>query len=199
MTDYVKFLKGSPEAYQNCEKNEDTLYFIYTNGSTTGRLYLGNILISNGATEDGPIPENVIDELSELLDVDVTLKQKGQVLGFDGSKWVPMTLPEAVSGSIMKGATATTAGEAGYVPAPQAGDENKFLRGDGTWADVPTIEVDLDEYAKKTEVETMLDELDDDFVNASEVEAINTKIAELEGEHDVMQNSMTWGSLEMLN
>lgn len=36
----------------------------------------------------------------------------------------------------MVGATATSAGEAGYVPSPQSGDNTKFLRGDGTWADV---------------------------------------------------------------
>lgn len=33
----------------------------------------------------------------------------------------------------MKGATASTAGYQGFVPAPAAGDEVKFLRGDGTW------------------------------------------------------------------
>jgi hypothetical protein len=32
------------------------------------------------------------------------------------------------------GATSSTAGEKGMVPAPTAGDNNKFLRGDGTWA-----------------------------------------------------------------
>ena len=37
-------------------------------------------------------------------------------------------------------------------------------------------------YAKKTEVETMIDELDDDFVTTNEVAAINTKIIELEEE-----------------
>lgn len=35
----------------------------------------------------------------------------------------------------MTGATANSAGSAGYVPAPQAGDDEKFLRGDGTWAE----------------------------------------------------------------
>lgn len=192
---YVRFLKGSPDAYRACEKQDDTLYFVYTSGSTTGKLYLGNILISNGATEEGPIPENVIDTLAELLDVDVTLKEEGQVLGYDGEKWVPMTLPEAATSSIMTGATATTDGAAGLVPAPQAGDENKFLRGDGKWVEVATSDVDLTEYAKKTEVETMLNELDDDFVNTSEVEAITTKITELEGEHDAIQDSITWGSI----
>ena len=33
----------------------------------------------------------------------------------------------------MKGATATTAGAHGLVPAPGAGDNTKFLRGDGSW------------------------------------------------------------------
>jgi len=33
----------------------------------------------------------------------------------------------------MKGATASAAGTAGYAPAPAAGAQAKFLRGDGTW------------------------------------------------------------------
>lgn len=33
------------------------------------------------------------------------------------------------------GATASTPGSAGVVPAPSAGDNNKVLRGDGTWGD----------------------------------------------------------------
>ena len=45
----------------------------------------------------------------------------------------------------MTGATGSTAGAAGVVPAPAAGDEGKFLKGDGTWATagggatIPTI------------------------------------------------------------
>lgn len=38
----------------------------------------------------------------------------------------------------MDAATSSTAGLIGYVPAPPAGAQNKFLRGDATWA-VPTI------------------------------------------------------------
>lgn len=44
-----------------------------------------------------------------------------------------ITIPGA---SVMEGATASTDGEEGLVPAPLAGDENKFLRGDGTWVEV---------------------------------------------------------------
>ena len=37
--------------------------------------------------------------------------------------------------SVMKGATAEADGTTGTVPVPKAGDQNKFLRGDGTWAE----------------------------------------------------------------
>ena len=38
--------------------------------------------------------------------------------------------------SDMTGATANTAGTSGSVPAPSAGDHEKFLKGDGTWGEV---------------------------------------------------------------
>ena len=37
----------------------------------------------------------------------------------------------------MKGATASAAGAAGYAPAPAAGAQDKYLRGDGTWQTPP--------------------------------------------------------------
>lgn len=37
----------------------------------------------------------------------------------------------------MSGATSDTDGASGLVPKPYAGDENKFLSGNGTWADLP--------------------------------------------------------------
>lgn len=42
-----------------------------------------------------------------------------------------------VAATDMTGATASTAGTHGLVPAPAAGDDTKFLGGDGTWKDVP--------------------------------------------------------------
>ena len=38
--------------------------------------------------------------------------------------------------SAMTGATSSAAGSSGLVPAPAAGDQEKFLRGDGTWQEV---------------------------------------------------------------
>ena len=42
-------------------------------------------------------------------------------------------------GDVMTGASASADGTSGLVPQPTAGNENRFLRGDGTWA-VPTDE-----------------------------------------------------------
>lgn len=40
------------------------------------------------------------------------------------------------TGKVFAGATSTAAGLSGLVPAPAAGDESKFLRGDGLWSTV---------------------------------------------------------------
>ncbi len=38
--------------------------------------------------------------------------------------------------NIMTGSTTSTAGKSGLVPAPSTGSQDKFLRGDGTWAEI---------------------------------------------------------------
>lgn len=40
----------------------------------------------------------------------------------------------------MEGASSSQAGAAGLVPAPKIGEQNKFLRGDGTWAEAGLTE-----------------------------------------------------------
>ena len=186
MTNYVKFLRGTPSAFTALEtKDKDTLYFISAVDATVGKLYLGDILVAGNVTPDG---DSIVDSLGELIDVNLAGLKTGQVLSYNGTEWVTMTLPEAVTGSVMIGATATTAGAAGYVPAPQAGDENKFLRGDGKWIEIATSDVDLSEYAKTTEVEAMIEELDEDYASQTEIDTLNTKTTALE-------NSMTWGTL----
>lgn len=54
-----------------------------------------------------------------------------------GTTYIPITNPV----DIMTGATASTDGVAGLVPAPHAGDQAKFLRGDGTWATAITSDI----------------------------------------------------------
>lgn len=45
-------------------------------------------------------------------------------------------LEDTVARTVMTGASASSAGAAGRVPAPSAGDNAKFLRGDGAWVAV---------------------------------------------------------------
>ena len=59
---------------------------------------------------------------------------------------------QAAIATDMTGATASAAGTHGLVPAPSAGDNDKFLGGDGTWKDVPAelsglTDVDLNNLA----------------------------------------------------
>lgn len=56
---------------------------------------------------------------------------------YGGTTYVPITNPV----DVMTGATSSTAGVAGLVPAPPAGAQAKFLRGDGTWETVVTSDI----------------------------------------------------------
>lgn len=57
-----------------------------------------------------------------------------------------------LSTSTMTGASASSAGTSGYVPAPSAGDQDKFLKGDGTFSDTPSPSLD---YNSSTETLTL--------------------------------------------
>ena len=152
LANYVKFLRGTPTAYANLpQKNSDTLYFVSEKDATTGKLYLGEVLISGSLNEEG-----LVDYLSELQDVNTAGAVQNSLLGFDATaqKWVPMDINSLVSVSIMVGASAETAGAAGLVPAPSAGDENKFLRGDGSWATIEIPEAKSESQFFETELQT---------------------------------------------
>lgn len=180
-TNYVKFLRGTPSAFAALEtKDNDTLYFISGADAPYGKLYLGNILVAGNVTEDG---SSIIDSLGELIDVNLTGLKTGQVLGYNGTEWVPMTIDAAVSGSVMTGATAETAGTSGFVPAPAAGDQTKFLRGDGTWAEVEGT--DLSSYATT------------EALNAVDAKTATnaTAIEDLKDDNTELQSSLTWGTI----
>lgn len=48
---YVKFMRGTPKAYEAAVKNSDTLYFITEPGENVGKLYLGEVLLAGGSGE----------------------------------------------------------------------------------------------------------------------------------------------------
>ena len=156
MANYVKFLRVSLTAYNNLsKKDKDTLYFIteeQSDGSIAGKLYLGEVAIAGSLSEG-----EVIDFLSELRDVKTEGAVQNSLLGFDSNRqlWVPMDIKTLVNISEMTGATTDKDGGAGIVPAPKAGEEMYYLRGDGTWAQP---EIDLSEYINEKELEQYLAE-----------------------------------------
>lgn len=138
---YVKFLRGTPTqwaALSTADKDTDTLYFISDAEGTTGKLYLGPKLISGGDTTTATTVKDLQDVLlSENITANSLL-----VYDKEKDKWVNKATSEVLASvvKVMKGATASADGEAGLVPVPTQGQQDLFLRGDGTWAD-PTTEL----------------------------------------------------------
>ena len=129
----VKFVRGTKQQFAQITKENDVLYFVYdSNDSTTGELWLGNKQIGDGG----------VDSLSSLISGEA---QDGNLLVYDAvsQDWVQMSPDEAIR--TMSGATLDTVGQSGFVPVPQAGDQDKFLKGDGTWSEVPSNIISVDE------------------------------------------------------
>ena len=130
---YVKFTRGTQALYDQSSKDQDTLYFIYENPTdTTGKLYLGNKLIGGGSSG--------LSETIFVSDIEDILIKEGladrDILAYNDytKKWENISIDNLVT--TMVGATAQDDGVAGLVPVPSAGDQLKFLRGDGTWTTV---------------------------------------------------------------
>lgn len=124
---YVRFYRGSPEAYAKELKNNDTLYFVYSSDSNKGSLYLGDRLISGN-----------VSNITDLEDLIITELQDKQILQYDiaQSAWVNKSIRDAIG--IMVGASEDSQGSIGLVPAPGIGQQNLFLKGDGNWASIAT-------------------------------------------------------------
>ena len=61
-TKYVKFLRGTPAAYEKATKYDDTLYFIAEPGDSNVTLYLGEKLVAGDDLSKGSI-----DALKDVL------------------------------------------------------------------------------------------------------------------------------------
>lgn len=201
---YVKFLRGTPQAFAALpHKEEDTLYFICEKDEEVGQLWIGNRLITQSTDDD-----SVLNYLNELKDVDTSGARQDQYLGYDANqqKWIPMTPEQAISASVMMGATDTYAGQSGLVPAPAAGDNKKFLRGDGKWIQVETVTpLDLqilqaeinnkatkeDVIAVSTNVQNIARQLNE-FVS---ITSYNNKMESIDKEIASIKDSTIWHSL----
>lgn len=150
---YVKFMRGSAAAWATLQAtptkiNNDTLYFIYENAetSTQGKLYLGQKLISG--VGEGNVENININDIGDIYIDNETLSDK-QILVYNDTshQWENAALSTIINTAVgvMQGATASTDGISGLVPIPQRGDQNKFLKGNGTWAtiNIPTFNTDV--------------------------------------------------------
>lgn len=130
MANYVKFRRGTPQAYANLAPNYDvdTLYFICEADADDGLLYLGSKLISGGEIGDFSI--------GDLQDIIVDAVGDKQLLVYDDSvhAWVNANYSDVIDCFV--GATKDSSGVAGLVPAPEKGKTNLFLRSDGNWAEI---------------------------------------------------------------
>lgn len=115
---------------EDIEVDLSDLVDTYTAG--TGITITGNSIAVNTST---------IATVTSVNEVKAKADTAVQTVSASGT--APLTLSASktgtavtVSGSVaeMKAATASTAGSAGIVPAPAAGKQASFLRGDGTWA-----------------------------------------------------------------
>jgi hypothetical protein len=173
-TSYVSFVKATETIWGKMkaeDRLDNVLYFVVDGANDDiGKLYLGNTLISDGS--------GLVDvSLSELDDVKISLISGGDILMYDmadGGQWKNVNLASEI-GNLIKvftGADETKDGTSGLVPQPSSQDFNKFLKGDGTWAN-PTEGIAQDISGLKATVATLVGT----DANAS-VRVIATAVAE---------------------
>lgn len=199
---YVKFLRGTPQAFAALpHKEEDTLYFICEEDEEVGQLWIGNRLITQSTDDD-----SVLNYLNELKDVDTSGARQDQYLGYDAKqqKWIPMTPEQAISVSVMMGATDTYAGQAGLVPAPAAGDNKKFLRGDGKWvevstdASIKTLEAQIESKANQEDlikINTQITDVAASLNNYVKANAYEVKMATVDKDISKIKDALMWHPL----
>lgn len=118
MANYVKFLRGSPEAYAKlAQKDNDTLYFIYENDESNATLYLGSKLIAgieNGSDAGGVVS---LADLDDVLISNNLINNSFLVYSHSDRSWINKGIDEL----FFIGAFEDKAGQGGFVPAPEAG------------------------------------------------------------------------------
>ena len=154
MIQYVKFLRGLQSDYNALtSKDTNTLYFVTEAiDSKLGKLYLGDIEITgNSSSSDGSgiLPSQI--SLGDLANIDLSETiGSNEVLAYNSESghWENHAIADLIdipTPVVMIGASEDAAGSAGYVPAPQPGDNLKFLRGDGQWVEISIPEATIPE------------------------------------------------------
>jgi len=108
--------------------NQDAGYQEYKAGTALEANHAANADNATNATTASKVGHT----LSITNIYGTTSAQRKQTVTFNGSADASLSI-DTVQPEAMKGATSSAAGAKGLVPQPAAGDNTKFLRGDGTW------------------------------------------------------------------
>lgn len=108
--------------------NSDAGYQEYKAGTALNASHATNADNATNATTAGKVGHS----LSVGVTYGTTSATGKRTFSFNGSTDVSFDI-DTTKPEVMKAATANASGHSGLVPAPTAGSQNKFLRGDGTW------------------------------------------------------------------
>lgn len=155
-TSYVAFVKATEALWNKMDSSQrldNVLYFVVDGpDDDIGKLYLGNTLIADGNGVTDVSVEN-------LTDVNISNINSGDVLMYNmlSNKWENVNLASEIGDliTVFSPASAERNGTVGLVPAPNAGQQDLYLKGDGSWAN-PTEAVALDLDDLKESVNTLI-------------------------------------------
>lgn len=111
------------------------IYLVKSDTAGTNDTYTEYMYVNSAWEKLGEYQASV-DLSNYITDLSVSGKVITYIKG-DGSTGTITTQDTDTTYSVMTGATSSASGKQGLVPAPAAGKNTAFLRGDGTWA-VPT-------------------------------------------------------------
>lgn len=124
----------------------DTLGLVKIGYSSSGKNYAvsldpnGKMYVNVPWTDNNTTYAQATSDNLGLVKIGYSANGKNYPVALDGSGKMYVNVPWTDTNttySNMGAATSSTAGKAGLVPAPAAGKQSSFLRGDGTWV-VPT-------------------------------------------------------------
>nr|DAS26979.1 MAG TPA: Dec protein, OB-Fold, Decoration, VIRAL PROTEIN [Caudoviricetes sp.] len=124
----------------------DTLGLVKIGYSSSGKNYAvsldsnGKMYVNVPWTDNNTTYAQATSDNLGLVKIGYSANGKNYPVALDGSGKMYVNVPWTDTNttySNMEAATSSTAGKAGLVPAPAAGKQASFLRGDGTWV-VPT-------------------------------------------------------------
>lgn len=113
--------------------NEDGTYTSSHTSQEIYAAYMGGAVVFSTFDEEGSTIYSLAETCEEYACFFEQFGTTSEEMYIEGDS---VTFESFEVFGAFEGSTATSAGSAGLVPAPAAGDGGKFLRGDGTWGEI---------------------------------------------------------------